>query len=84
MVKTATVAKRPNVSGNIMGSTQIIISTLTLLFSRGQNMETPSFVFKPTAEPLSKYAEQTFTEAFFLKTIIRIQNWQRLIVQKIL
>ena len=60
-----------------MGRTLIIISTLILLFSCRQNKQIPKFVFKPTAEPLSKYAEQTFTEAFFSENHYSYSEWAK-------
>ena len=66
-----------NVSSNIMGRTLIIIFTFNLFLSCRQEKQHNKFVFKPTAELLSKYSDHTFDEMFFTENYYSYSEWAK-------
>lgn len=60
-----------------MGRTLIIIFTLTLSIACRQDKKHDKFLFKPTAEPLNKYSDQTFDEVFFTENYYSYSEWAK-------
>jgi hypothetical protein len=60
-----------------MGRTLILILTLMLFASCRQSQQFNKFIFKPTAEPLSKYSDQTLDETFFNENHYSYSEWAK-------